>query len=302
MEDNIAQAQIGKDALEATINEMSASLSLLNDLLSQFELAEATLTSTATATDDSGCNLADQLPEDIKAALSPSVLDELSAMTTIAELEQRISALDGKIENTATALTEVQGEYAALEQGIAGMTAALTAQENALLYLEDAAKMMATMMNGSIADMIPEEIKATMPPSVLDELQTVKTIADLEEKISELKGAIQTLENEIAGAETGRTDLMAGIKGIGSAKGNMSDTIYKMTVLKATIPETFTTAEDTYLAEIDSLQNAIESKFQQTLNNGFKQVYATAAIASLLGLLCLIFYKDHKKLTPKNIN
>ena len=75
----------------------------------------------------------------------------------------------------------------------------------------------------------------------------------------------------------------------------MVDTMDKMGILKAAVPNSFKTAKVNYLTEIDSRQNLIQEEFQKTLNGGFGQVYSTVAIASALAFLFLLFYRSKKK-------
>lgn len=75
----------------------------------------------------------------------------------------------------------------------------------------------------------------------------------------------------------------------------MEDTVNKMTVLRDAIPGAFETAEANYLAQIEERRPAIEDEFQHTLNDGFKQVFMTVLVSSLLGLLILLFYRSKKK-------
>jgi hypothetical protein len=76
----------------------------------------------------------------------------------------------------------------------------------------------------------------------------------------------------------------------------MTGTVDKMNTLKEALPGAFDTAKTNYLTEIENNRNIIENEFQTTLNNGFKQVYFTVAIASLLALILLIFYKEVGKM------
>lgn len=76
----------------------------------------------------------------------------------------------------------------------------------------------------------------------------------------------------------------------------MTDTVDKMNTLKEALPGAFDTAKTNYLAEIENNRNVIENEFQTTLNNGFKQVYATVAIASLLAMIVLMLYKEDRKI------
>ena len=80
----------------------------------------------------------------------------------------------------------------------------------------------------------------------------------------------------------------------------MNDTIAKMTTLKDAVPDAFDKAKQNYIKEIDNSKSSLEKEFQNTLNGGFKQVYLTVTIASLIALIVLAFYKSSKDKTFKN--
>ena len=91
--------------------------------------------------------------------------------------------------------------------------------------------------------------------------------------------------------------MLDGINGMKTAKAEMTDTISKMTALKDAVPGAFETAKNNYLAEIDINKAAIEMEFQKTLDVGFKQMYLTVTIASVIGLLILSFYKKKNSIS-----
>lgn len=75
----------------------------------------------------------------------------------------------------------------------------------------------------------------------------------------------------------------------------MTDFVDKMEALEEALPEVYETAIANYLTDIENERNLIENEYQTTLNNGFKQVYTTVAIASLLAMIILFLYKEEKK-------
>jgi hypothetical protein len=48
------------------------------------------------------------------------------------------------------------------------------------------------------------------------------------------------------------------------------------------------------LKEIDKRKGSIEKEFQKTIDDGFKQIYMTVTISSLIVLIILIFYKKRR--------
>ncbi|MDJ0305890.1 MULTISPECIES: MFS transporter [Dehalobacter] len=98
------------------------------------------------------------------------------------------------------------------------------------------------------------------------------------------------ISNIQTGIQNGIDELTV-VESMPQSSVSFRDTIEKMTVLKDAVPGAFDTAKQNYLAEIDQRSTAIESEFQKTLNSGFKQVYLTVTISSLIGLIFLCFYR-----------
>lgn len=125
--------------------------------------------------------------------------------------------------------------------------------------------------------------------------------------ITKITGGIESGINGINDTISQMTDAIAAIPAIPSmqpqidqmenAKSQMTDTVDKMTALRDAVPEAFEAAKENYLVKMDEMKDVIENEFQTTLNNGFKQVYATVAIVSLLAMIVLILYKEDKKET-----
>ena len=79
-----------------------------------------------------------------------------------------------------------------------------------------------------------------------------------------------------------------------ASKAELTDMISKMKELNNAIPGAFEIAKASYLSEIDQLQGPIEDTYQDTMNGGFKQLYLTVIIASVLAFCILIIYKKNK--------
>ncbi|MFL0268993.1 MFS transporter [Candidatus Clostridium radicumherbarum] len=161
------------------------------------------------------------------------------------------------------------------------------------------------METQSIIDMIPQEVKAKIPESTLNQLKDVKTPQDLKSKIDELTNAKKTLSLQVAKLKKQRSEMLAkinetkakregmltAISGVEAAKADMNDTLSKMTALSGAVPKTFREANNAYLSQIDKLSPEIQSEFQSTLNEGFKQVYLATGISALMGMMILTFYR-----------
>lgn len=133
----------------------------------------------------------------------------------------------------------------------------------------------------------------TMTPDTIAEINT-----GIDAGIDGLNSGVVQLDGSVAELSAPYNGMGAGIPGMESAIASMLDVrsqltnmISQMTTMKNAVPAAFETSTNDYLSAIDSKKVEIENEFQRTLNNGFKQVYWTVAIASILALIILGFYK-----------
>lgn len=237
-------------------------------------------------------------------------------------IQKGIDAMSSGVTDMNNTIAEMEKGSSGIGEGVKGMQTALDSQKQALKQLEDLyatiSKMSSTMpstgtmpamgampatgempstskMPKSIIEMIPEQVKSKMPESVLEQLKDVKSAKDVEKKIEELKTAITTMETKITETKKSKADMEKGIDSIRSAQKDINDAISKMNIMKEAIPGTFETAKNDYLEAIDNISANIESEFQTTLNKGFKQVYLTVAISSIVALLILLLYGKKKE-------
>lgn len=225
-------------------------------------------------------------------------------------IDNGLGGMESALSDMDKTIVDMQSGYDGIGKGIDGMSAAVTAQQEALTQLENVAKMLSSMPAGgtpgsgegmpampAIVDMIPANIKAKMPQVVIDELSAVKTVEDLNKKISELQSAITTLKTKIDEAQASQIKMQAGLDGLETARVSITVTVSEMGSLKAAVPTAFNTARKTYLNEIDKKKTVLEDEFQKTLNGGFSQVYSTVAISTALAFLLLLFYRNNQRET-----
>ncbi|UWG99153.1 MFS transporter [Dehalobacter sp. DCM] len=145
-----------------------------------------------------------------------------------------------------------------------------------------------------------------VPENLMDQLKAsdVTTITDnckalakyffaqkSQELIPDIQSGIQEGIDAVTAAIDDFPPMMAGSPAVTA----MQDTADKMIVLRDAIPGAFDTAEENYLTQIEERRSVIEGVFQQTLNGGFKQVFMVVAVASILAMLGLVFYRRETK-------
>ena len=134
---------------------------------------------------------------------------------------------------------------------------------------------------------------AQMTPSIITNITN-----GLDSGINSINDSVSQLSKAIAAIPA--TPAMQGrIEGMKGAVLQMTDTADKMKTLKEAIPGAFDTAKTDYLTKIENKRSVIEQEFQTTLNNGFKQVYSTVAIASLIAMIVLMLYREERKVRNK---
>ncbi|NLG10878.1 MAG: MFS transporter, partial [Coriobacteriaceae bacterium] len=110
---------------------------------------------------------------------------------------------------------DMEEGYNGIGDGIAGMTAAITAQQEALsqLYavLPMMQKMSASGTSGSVADMIPDSVKASIPQTVLDELAQIRSAEELKAKIAQIETAKRSMLDQIAQMRVAQSGIDQGI-------------------------------------------------------------------------------------------
>lgn len=219
------------------------------------------------------------------------------------------NGIDSGIDGITTAITDLDDSIASLQdgyngvsKGIKAMQSAIEGQQSALSQLKEISKMIVSSMPPGIPTnteidllaMIPQSVKDNLSQTVLDELSSIRSIDDLNNKITQLEKAISTLQSKVKTSKKSQTKMLGAINSLKNAKSEMNDTIDKMKELKNAIPSTFETAKENYIAEIDNSADAIETVFQDTLNQGFKQVYLVVAISSAIALIIFAFYRNKK--------
>lgn len=164
--------------------------------------------------------------------------------------------------------------------------------------------------NGKVPDNLLELMKASDVTTIVKNVKEFSNYMFEQMTPKIIQNAQNGIQSGISGISKGMDELniavsriqegpqnpgMVGtIQGMKMAQSQMKDAQNKMTVLKGAIPGAFKTAKDNYLSEIDKSKGIIEGEFQKTLNGGFKQVYLTVAISSVIALIILLFYKRQR--------
>ena len=138
----------------------------------------------------------------------------------------------------------------------------------------------------------------TTMTSKLDDMK--KQVNTMKSKMDDMKSQMNTMKAQSNKMKSQLDSMKSALTSMKETSTSMKSLKEKMIVLKNSIPNAFEEGEKSYLKEIDKRSDKIENTFQSVLNKGFKNVYLTTAVASILGLFLLFFYNDKSKKVNEN--
>ena len=162
---------------------------------------------------------------------------------------------------------------------------------------KSAMKTMTKYENSSSESKMPnmEKMPANMTTmtSKLDDMK--KQVNTMKSKMDDMKSQMNTMKVQSNKMKSQLDSMESALTSMKETSTSMKSLKDKMVVLKNSIPGAFEEGEKSYLKEIDKRRDKIENTFQSALNKGFKNVYLTTAVASIVGLFLLFFYNDKSK-------
>lgn len=149
--------------------------------------------------------------------------------------------------------------------------------------------------NQSVADNKPHNMNqmSSDTDSMLAKLKAMKTQLDtMKTKVTTLKSQVNTMKVQANNMKSQLSSMDTALTSMKETLNSMKSLKDKMIILKNSVPNAFDEGEKSYLKEIDNRSDQIENTFEKILNIGFKNVYLTTSIVSIIGLLLLLFYKN----------
>ena len=167
---------------------------------------------------------------------------------------------------------------------------------------KSAMKTMTKYENSSSESKMPnmEKMPANMTTmtSKLDDMK--KQVNTMKSKMDDMKSQMNTMKVQSNKMKSQLDSMESALTSMKETSTSMKSLKDKMVVLKNSIPGAFEEGEKSYLKEIDKRRDKIENTFQSVLNKGFKNVYLTTGVSSILGLFLLFFYNDKSKKVNEN--
>lgn len=139
--------------------------------------------------------------------------------------------------------------------------------------------------------------------SMASKLKAMKTQVDtMKTKVNTMKSQVDTMKVQANNIKSQLRSMNTALTSMKETLNSMKSLEDKMIILKNSVPNAFDEGEKAYLKEIDNRSDQIENTFQKILNIGFKNVYLTTGISSIIGLLLLLFYKNKPIINNRKSN
>ncbi|WP_455538023.1 MFS transporter [Terrisporobacter sp.] len=216
---------------------------------------------------------------------TPEVIDDIQGgiQKGADGVDKGINSLDKSIDKLSTGYDKLSSAYKQINTGYNKLSTAYTKIDSAYTQMNNAytkaEKSMKMAMKSGSQNNMPSKYKNSAMKAQRDKMKT---------QMNTMKTEKDKMKSQINEMETALKSMKESSKSMRTLKD-------KMVVLKNSIPDAFADGEKSYLKEIDKRSDKIENTFQSVLNKGFKNVYLTTGIASILGLFLLLFYNDKRK-------
>lgn len=255
---------------------------------------------------DAEANMADSLATmDANLATMSTSLGrmtrELSKMDEgLAGMRKGIAGVDAGIGGMAQGLTGLDRAIAGMDEGLAGQREALAQAEQGAAVESGPAPGAGAQVAGLRAAVAQLEAQRGAAIEQRTQLQAkreqaTKKRADLVASRAALLRGRAALAQASVKLSGGRADLARARADLAEARSTvlaerdeLRVTRAEMVELQEAVPAAFDTALESYLAEIDDAAPAIESAYQQGLNQGFRSVYLLFGGAAALSLVALV--------------
>ena len=263
----LVQADVLQRELDA-LRADPASAAMLEGLsLPTFDLSETTDFGSMTAGDAAGEGIPASLLESLKTADITTITDRMKDFSAYM-FDAKTPAVVGNIRaGIASGIAGTGKAIEGMDGKIADMQAALVGIDQGIAGLRQGI----AGVRAALADPVVPAARAGLEARLAD------------------------LESQLGAAEGQRTGLSAGLSGVRAGRARLVELSDTMKALDAEVPVAFAQARSDYLAAIEARRDEFEESFQATLNDGFRQMFLTVGVASVLALLILLLYRPARK-------
>lgn len=221
----------------------------------------------------------------------------------VVSMENSIMKLNDGYNKLNNAYTKVYAGYNKLNTAYTKVNSAYIKMNESYIKANNAMKLaMKNSDNQGIADNSSHNMNQMggNTASMAAKLKAMKTQVDtMKAKVSTMKSQVDTMKVQANNMKSQLESMKTALTSMNETLSSMKSLEDKMIILQKSVPNAFDEGEKSYLKEIDNRSDQIENTFQKNLNIGFKNVYLTTGIASIIGLLLLLFYKNKPVINNK---
>lgn len=211
----------------------------------------------------------------------------------VVSIESSISKLNDGYNKLSTAYTKVNAGYNKLNSAYTQVNSAYIKMNESYIKANNAMKLAMTNTDNKQENMN----------------QMGGDTASMASKLKAMKTKVNTMKSQVDTMKVQANNIKSQLRSMNIALTSMKETLNsiksledKMIILKNSVPNAFDEGEKAYLKEIDNRSDQIENTFKKILNIGFKNVYLTTGISSIIGLLLLLFYKNKPIINNRKSN
>lgn len=218
----------------------------------------------------------------------------------VVSIESSISKLNDGYNKLSTAYTKVNAGYNKLNSAYTQVNSAYIKMNESYIKANNAMKL--AMRNTANKQENMNQMGGDTA-SMASKLKAMKTQVDtMKTKVNTMKSQVDTMKVQANNIKSQLRSMNTALTSMKETLNSMKSLEDKMIILKNSVPNAFDEGEKAYLKEIDNRSDQIENTFQKILNIGFKNVYLTTGISSIIGLLLLLFYKNKPIINNRKSN
>lgn len=223
----------------------------------------------------------------------------------VVSMESSISKLNDGYNKLSTAYTKVNAGYNKLNTAYTQVNSAYIKMNESYIKANNAMNLAMKNSNSNSNSNNSHNVNqmGSDTASMAAKLKAMKTQVDImKAKVNTMKSQMDTMKAQANNMKSQLNSMNTALTSMRETLSSMKSLENKMIILKNSVPNAFDEGEKSYLKEIDNRSDRIENTFQKILNIGFKNVYLTTGIASIVGLLLLLFYKNKPIVNNKKSN
>lgn len=233
-------------------------------------------------------NLMEVMPEQANVPLLPyeqDVTDELTKLKADAALKDKLSGMNLPDFSSMHTINVNMNSTAGTFEVPADLLESMKSAD--VTTIVATAKTFASTMFDEKAPTITKDINTGID----------KGIDGIGAALSQIDGNIATMQKTLdaMGPAAAQSPMQQGLQALESTRNEMSSLSQHLQAMKEGVPAALESAKQDYLTQIDERATRIEGMFQETLNEGFRGLFALVATCSIVGLVLLPFYRDDKR-------